>query len=191
MKKALALVLSLLLCFSASALTDEEQRQENNDATVQRLKDAGLLDDMEEEEESGEWLQEYAEKYASDNAAKDEICIAAIEAIQKYQSVLYDSSLNDIVVNPNMGTDKSGDFIALVYMAYNTMTESKPSNDKDMIVRVSNTIASAIAKSCPSVVEVAIFWELPKYDSQAKVHFIRNGNDFQYGDDAMFPKSMI
>ena len=112
----------------------------------------------------------------------------AVEAqIQKYASILHGAQFNSVTVNPNYGTDESGDYIVLVYMTYDQY--NSPAADAGTVVQVSNTVADAVTRSCPGAVELCVFWELPGYDSQGKIQFLIDGKDYQYGD-AMLPTAM-
>ena len=112
----------------------------------------------------------------------------AVEAqIQKYASILHGAHFDSVTVNPNYGTDESGDYIVLVYMTYDQY--NSPAADAGTVVQVSNTVADAVTRSCPGAVELCVFWELPGYDSQGKIQFLIDGKDYQYGD-AMLPTAM-
>ena len=112
----------------------------------------------------------------------------AVEAqIQKYASILHGAQFDSVTVNPNYGTDESGDYIVLVYMTYDQY--NSPAADAGTVVQVSNTVADAVTRNCPGAVELCVFWELPGYDSQGKIQFLIDGKDYQYGD-AMLPTAM-
>ena len=112
----------------------------------------------------------------------------AVEAqIGKYASILHGAKFDGVTVNPNYGTDESGDYIVLVNMIYDQY--NSPSVDVNTITQVSCTVADAVVRSCPGAVELCVFWDLPGYDAQGKIQFLIDGKDYQYGD-AMLPKVM-
>ena len=130
---------------------------------------------------------DYATGLISDMKAAEALAPAVEAEIHRYDSVLYGGMLDHVTVNPNYGTDESGDFIALVYM--NNDLCNSPAEDVHAIVTASNTVAYAVVQSCPGAVEMCVFWELPGYGSQAKIQFLIDGKDYRYGD-AMLPKVM-
>lgn len=121
----------------------------------------------------------------ADMQAVKELAPAVEAQIQKYASILHGAQLDSVTVNPNYGTDESGDYIVLVYMTYDQY--NSPAADVNTVVQVSCTVADAVTRSSPGAVELCVFWELPGYDSQGKIQFLIDGDDYQYGD-AMLPK---
>ena len=133
---------------------------------------------------------DYEQGLIDDMNAAPEIQERATESITYFRSILYGSELDHVTVNGNWGTDESGDFIALVYMNYNDCHDTMPSVDKDIAIRVSNTIADAISVDCPEVVELSIFWSFVQYDLEGKITYTIDEDGYHYGD-AMFPTIMV
>jgi hypothetical protein len=75
-------------------------------------------------------------------------------------------------------------------MNYNDCHDTMPSVDKDIAIRVSNTIADAISVDCPEVVELSIFWSFVQYDLEGKITYTIDEDGYHYGD-AMFPTIMV
>lgn len=123
----------------------------------------------------------------ADMQAVKELAPAVEAQIQKYSAILHGAQFDRVTVNPNYGTDESGDYIVLVYMIYEQY--NSPASDASTVVQVSNTVADAVTRSCPGAVELCVFWDLPGYDAQGKIQFLIDGKDYQYGD-AMLPKVM-
>lgn len=135
------------------------------------------------------FADDYEAGLLADMAAQGEITERAEEAINYFHVILYGSELSSVTVNPNFGTDEAGDFVALVYMNYVDQHDASYI-DRDVAIRVSNTIAEAIQTDCPEIVELAVFWTFVKYDAQAKVAFTIDDEGINYAD-AMFPKFML
>ena len=123
----------------------------------------------------------------ADMQAVKELAPAVEAQIQKYASILHGAQFDGVTVNPNYGTDESGDYIVLVNMSYDQY--NSPATDVNTVVQVSCTVADAVTRSCPGAVELCVFWDFPGYDFQGKIQFLIDGEDFQYGD-AMLPKVM-
>lgn len=130
---------------------------------------------------------EYTQGIIADMNAATEIQERATEAITYFKSILYDSEIDRVKVNPNYGTDASGDFIALVHMNYDLY---RPSADMGVLVHNSNIIADALSTDCPEIVEVAVFWNLTAYDNTGKITYTIDSEGYHYGD-AMLPKEMV
>ena len=123
------------------------------------------------------------------DAPTEEIAEHAESAINYFEKILHSSELDRVTINPNYGTDEQGDYIALVYMNYNDIHSSMPSVDKDVAVRVSDTIAMAIEYDCPEVVEMTVFWNFVEYNLTGKVTFTID-DDGSHFENAMFPNIM-
>lgn len=109
--------------------------------------------------------------------------------ILRYEKVFHGgAALDHVTVNPNYGTDASGDYIVLAYMVYGDRTE--PKADLDNMLVTSNTIAHAIVDSCPGAVEACVFWDIPAYESSGKISYTIEGGEYR-SSDAMFPSVMV
>ena len=126
--------------------------------------------------------------YFADISAASEFIDAATEEIESFSSILHGGVFKRVEINPNLGTDEGGDFIALVYMEYPYMSD--PKADFSNITTASATISIAIKDTCPDAVELVVFWDLPRYDASAKVNFEPGENGWVFGD-VMAPKVMI
>lgn len=192
MKKHIILVLVLLLIIpNALALTDQDKA--NADYYKQLFEgmgwdeDEGWEDDDTTFDMSDDEFDAYTESLLADEEAKQEILDRAIREISRYKSVFRGATFDRAQMIANYGTVAGGDFIASVNMTYPKM--SSPKKDSSNILTVSINIAKAIADSCPEVVEAVVYWELPAYDSQAKVSFTIDADGTHYGD-VMMPKVM-
>ena len=93
-----------------------------------------------------------------------------------------------MTVNPNNGTPEGGDFIGLVYIAYDQYTT--PKDDYDNIIQAATNIATMAQRECPEIVEYCVFIDLPVYGLSAKVQFLIIDGRLEYGD-VMVPKVML
>lgn len=126
--------------------------------------------------------------YLADLEKAEELQEAATEKIQSFSSIMHGGIFDRVTINSNLGTDSGGDFIALVYMTYPDKTD--PKTDMNNISVASVTISTAIEDTCPEAVELAVFWELPEYDANAKFSFVMGEKGFDFGD-IMVPKEMV
>jgi len=84
------------------------------------------------------------------------------------------TEVSDITINENLGTDDSGDYIALVTLTWNV--KNKPDLTKKMLAMYSEDYAARIGSDIPKVSELCIFWIVPYYsdsDTVAKYAYER------------------
>ena len=84
------------------------------------------------------------------------------------------TEVSDITINENLGTDKSGDYIALVTLTWNV--ENNPDLTKKMLAMYSEDCAARVSSDIPRVSELCIFWIIPYYsdsDTIAKYTYER------------------
>lgn len=127
------------------------------------------------------------ESIMADMAAVDALTERTTEAVEKCRDYYFGAVLDRVTVNPNYGTAPGGDFIGLIYMTYDLKDHYE--DDREHILHTSTTVATMIMHSCPEIVELCVFWELPRYDAQAKVQFLI-GDRVEYGD-VMLPAVMV
>ena len=188
MKKLFAFVMVLMLCGTAFADTGIDWSQYPDDELLSTIDDlVEMLDEAQAELDSrgndadiGGIMADYNQT----EAIKSRIN----ETLQQYwRMVLF--PVDSITVNPNLGTTADGDFIALFYMTYDDKTDRV--SDYNLIVKCATNVATVIHQNIDEICEMAVFVELPKYNSSAKIQFLINEKGgLEYGD-ALFPKSMI
>jgi len=127
------------------------------------------------------------ESIMADMAAVDELKERATEAVEKCKDYFFGAVLDRVTVNPNYGTAAGGDFIGLIYMTYDIMDDYE--DDREHIIHTSTTVATVVSHACPEFAELCVFWELPRYDAQAKVQFLI-GDRLEYGD-VLLPAMMV
>ena len=85
------------------------------------------------------------------------------------------TDITEITINENAGTETLDDYIALVHLTWNVQN-SKDTSEK-MLSMYSSDLAAYLAKECPNVSEVTIFWEVPYLTTNtSKWSFERNEN---------------
>lgn len=163
MKKILSLIAILLLIGSiaiADTIIDWSQYSDEELETIideayeelDRRIDGGYAASLIKEEEG---VSELAERIKAD--------------LEKKGTIVDYATIDDITVNPNYGTTRSGDYIALVYMTYSD--DRGPKTDGSFLISMSDSIGRIIGENYPSVNILTVFWELPIYDSNAKASF--------------------
>ena len=116
-------------------------------------------------------------KKGESNMQEEEIVIRKrIE--DKYAS----TDITKITLNEDLGTDTEGDLIALVYLTWNVSNSGKTS--KEMLSMYSSDLAATVASDCPNIQEIAIFWEVPYLNDNAKCSYERK-------DDGMYEMDMV
>ena len=96
-----------------------------------------------------------------------------------------DTDITNITLNPHLGTDAEDDLIALVNLTWNVQNSGKMS--KEMLTMYSNDLAATVANECPTIQEIAIFWDVPYLKDNAKCAYERKDNgmyemDFMWGN---------
>lgn len=102
------------------------------------------------------------------------------EKIKGYIPKYDETTLNDITVNPDLGTDKDGDYVALVRLTWNRKNSGKMS--KEMLDMYSSDMAARIYEDLPEVQELAVFWTVPYLNGSAKISFERANGGMKYTD---------
>ena len=130
---------------------------------------------------SSNLLFELIEKYVSPQEV--------IEGVIRDRIVAeYDNTdIDRITINEDMGTDETGDYIALVYLVWNVENSAKMT--KEMLTLYSDDLAATVAKECENVQEIAVFWTIPYHNNaNAKCSYERKGNGM-YDMDIVWPSS--
>ncbi len=125
-------------------------------------------------EEAGYILDQYADA--------DEETQKVAKKIQEYIDANYTyTTLDKITVNPNLGTDKEDDYIALVYLTWSQM--NKGDTSKKMLDMYSSDMAVHVYEDLPEIQELAVFWTVPYLNNgSAKISFERKSNGMAYID---------
>ncbi|MBE7009108.1 MAG: hypothetical protein E7422_08245 [Ruminococcaceae bacterium] len=124
-----------------------------------------------------------AEAAPSEEVPPDESVEAKFERkVKEYISNNYSQTVLDrVTINPDLGTDADGDYIALVYLTWNV--KNKGQTSKDMLTMYSEDMAVRVYDDMPEIQELAVFWTVPYLNNgSAKLSFERNDKGMAYTD---------
>ena len=99
------------------------------------------------------------------------------ERIEEYHNAVIDR----ITINDDLGTEDENDYIALVYLTWNTKNSGKLS--KEMLKMYSDDLAATLANENDTVQEIAIFWTVPYLNDTAKCSYERVPDGFVVMDE--------
>lgn len=121
-------------------------------------------------------------------ASADEETQKVAKKIQEYINANYTyTTLDNLTINPDLGTDTDGDYIALVYLTWDQMNSGKTS--KEVLDLYSSDMAVHVYEDLPEIQELAVFWTVPYLNNgQAKISFERKSNGMAY-TDTVFDKN--
>lgn len=113
--------------------------------------------------------------------AKEEAVSGIKDKVRECVKDYSDTSITDIKINPDAGTDVEGDYVVLVYLKYDVNNSQETT--KKMLDMYSSDMAARLGKDVPEVQEVAIFWTVPYLNNgTAKISFERSGDNMKYTD---------
>ena len=140
------------------------------------------------EDDENSASSEEAESILDQYASADEETQKVAKKIQEYIDANYTyTTLDKITVNPNLGTDKEDDYIALVYLTWDQM--NKGDTSKKMLDMYSSDMAVHVYEDMPEIQELAVFWTVPYLNNgSAKISFERKSNGMAY-TDTVFDKN--
>lgn len=118
--------------------------------------------------------------------AEETVALTEKEQIEKILSErieeeYYNTVIDGITINDDLGTEKEDDYIALVYLTWNTRNSGKLS--KTVLKMYSDDLAATLAEENNSVREIAIFWTVPYLNDKAKCSYERVSNGFRVMDE--------
>ena len=116
--------------------------------------------------------------------AEETVALTEKEQIEKILSERiedYNTVIDGITINDDLGTEKENDYIALVHLTWNTRNSGKLS--KEVLKMYSDDLAATLAKENNSVQEIAIFWTVPYLNDTAKCSYERVPNGFRVMDE--------
>lgn len=108
---------------------------------------------------------------------KEQIEKILTERIEEYHNAVIDR----ITINDDLGTEDENDYIALVYLTWNTKNSGKLS--KEMLKMYSDDLAATLANENDTVQEIAIFWTVPYLNDTAKCSYERVPDGFVVMDE--------
>lgn len=94
----------------------------------------------------------------------------------------FDTKLDELEINDNLGTKKDGDYIALVHMTIGKTLSAK--SGLKWIDNYTNYLASELAAKQSDITEITFFWTMPQFADKdhnvAKYTLKRNGKKFYF-----------
>lgn len=118
--------------------------------------------------------------------AEETVALTEKEQIEKslserIEEEYYNTVIDGITINDDLGTEKEDDYIALVHLTWNTRNSGKLS--KTVLKMYSDDLAATLAEENDSVQEIAIFWTVPYLNDTAKCSYERVPNGFRVMDE--------
>ena len=156
MKKTFSLLLTLVMCLSLCACGT------GSGLASTATSDTGSSETITEPEVLTE---------------KEQIEKILTERIEEY----HNSVIDRITINDDLGTEDENDYIALVYLTWNTKNSGKLS--KEMLKMYSDDLAATLANENDTVQEIAIFWTVPYLNDTAKCSYERVPDGFVVMDE--------
>jgi hypothetical protein len=156
MKKTFSLLLTLVMCLSLCACGT------GSGLASTATSDTGSSETITEPEVLTE---------------KEQIEKILTERIEEYHNAVIDR----ITINDDLGTEDENDYIALVYLTWNTKNSGKLS--KEMLKMYSDDLAATLANENDTVQEIAIFWTVPYLNDTAKCSYERVPDGFVVMDE--------
>ena len=103
------------------------------------------------------------------------------DKVKEYVKQYNGTDINNITVNPHLGTEKDGDYVVLVRLTWNVMNKGERS--MKMLEMYSSDMAANMYKDLPEVQELAVFWTVPYLNNgNAKVSFERANGGMAFTD---------
>ncbi|MCR4704508.1 MAG: hypothetical protein K5641_00435 [Lachnospiraceae bacterium] len=91
------------------------------------------------------------------------------------------TDIDNISVNPNLGTNDENDYILLVYLTWNQ--KNKADTTKKMIDMYSSDMAVRVYQDIPEISEMSLFWTVPYLNNgNAKISFEKADGGMKYTD---------
>ena len=104
-----------------------------------------------------------------------------VNKVREYVKKYLDTKIDDITVNPDLGTEKNDDYVVLVRLTWNVKNSSEQS--KKMLEMYSEDMAARMYQDLPEVQELAVFWTVPYLNNgNAKISFERANGGMRYSD---------
>ena len=90
------------------------------------------------------------------------------------------TTVTNISVNEDLGTDVENDYVALVYLQWDV--KNSISSTKEMLTMMSGNFAANIANNLPNVQELVLFWDVPYQPTlHPKLSYERKGTGDREG----------
>ena len=160
MKKFFSLVVILVLVFSFTGCGDDKKVDQTNNIEQKKVETPVV--------------------------ETDDLVIA--NKVREYVKEHYsNTTVDDITVNPHLGTEKADDYVVLVRLTWSQKNSAKTT--KEMLDMYSSDMAARMYKDLPKVQELAVFWTVPYLNNgNAKISFERVSNGMRY-TDTVFDKN--
>lgn len=92
------------------------------------------------------------------------------------------TAIDGITINENASSQSKGGSVVLVNLTWNVRNSEETS--KEMLGMYSDDLAATVAQECSDVEELAIFWDIPYLDVDAKWAYERKGDSMILTDAA-------
>ncbi|WP_028129077.1 hypothetical protein [Selenomonas sp. AE3005] len=155
----------------------EAHRQAQEQEKQQKVAEKGA---KEEADKKALEEQKAADEKAKAEAQKNTPEYRVKEKVKEYVNGYAETTINSVTLNPDMGTEKDGDYVALVRLTWNRKNSGKTS--KEMLEMYSSDMAARIYNDLPEVQELAVFWTVPYLNGSAKVSFERSNGGMAFTD---------
>lgn len=169
-------IIVVVLFFLLIAFYNDDDTETANETTTISMSESVSEDSAITEETSTE---EISTKY--DTSSEEGIIEATI--LKRISEKITFTNIDDIKVNEDLGTDKEGDYIALVYLTWEQENSGKLS--KEVLTMYSSDLAAIVAEENSNVQEIAIFWTVP-YLNNAKAKCA-----YERKDGGMYEMDMV
>ncbi len=172
----------ILECLAA----DEKRKNSGADNSVAASEEASIIVDADTANSS---QKELVTSDGSNDASSNEINTYK-DDIRGHIIVNYSgTTVDSITLNEDYGTDKEGDYIALINLTWTVKNKGEMS--KKVLKMYSDDLAATVASECPNIQEIAIFWTVPYLNADAKCSYERKGESMYEMDmvwDTVFDK---
>lgn len=180
-KRLMIAVTIFLVSFVAFSVSSDnaKKRAQHNEIVLQETQQKAAAEKEAQQKAAAEKIRQTAaeqEKTTTQSSPEGKIKAQIRSYVREYDG----TSVDSITVNPNMGTDKDDDYIALVRLTWNVRNDGELS--KEMLDMYSSDIAIKMYKDLPEVQELAVFWTVPYLNGSAKISFERVESGMKYTD---------
>ncbi|MER2126333.1 hypothetical protein [Solibacillus sp.] len=104
----------------------------------------------------------------------------------------FKTSIKQIELNEHIGTDESGDFIALISLSYDQLHSEETT--KKWIEEYTSHLAALLGEQEKNITSLVIFWETPRFKENwntAKYTLVKKDDGIFYFESKTFDKSVF
>lgn len=171
------IIIILLLCVMLVGCTDTSSNENAGTTQTKKTITSDMLENVRNEETTFEALSEITTTTETPVDEKTKIKRKVYAYVTEYM----DTTVDDVTVNEDFGTEIEDDYIVLVYLTWDMKNDGEMS--KKMLDLYSSDMAARMYDDLPAVQELCIFWTVPYLnDGQAKISFERKSSGMVYTD---------